>query len=94
VADLEEAVAISKEEKTRKRVYARAYIALGDGYWKTDQPEKARATWQEGVKLFPGEKQLEARLARSGEELEAYIHDQLDPGKRVDTDLAPLLEGE
>lgn len=94
VADLEEAVALSKKEKIRKRVYARAYIALGDGYWKTDQPEKARAIWQDGLKLFPGEKQLEARLARSGEELEAYIHDQLDPGKRVDTNLEPLLEGE
>jgi tetratricopeptide (TPR) repeat protein len=94
VTDLEEAVAISKKEKTQKRVYARAYIGLGDGYWKTDQPERAKAIWQEGLKLFPGEKQLEARLARSGEELEAYINDQLDPNKRVDTNLAALYEGE
>ncbi len=92
VADLEEAVAISKKENIQKRVYARAYIALGDGYWKTDQPEKAKAIWQEGLKLFPGETQLEARLARSGEELETYINDQLDPNKRVDTNLAALYE--
>ena len=92
VDDLEEAVAISKKEKTQRRVYARAYIGLGDGYWKTDQPEKAKAIWQEGLKLFPGEKQLEARLTRSGDELEAYINDQLDPSKRVDTNLADLYE--
>ena len=94
VTDLEEAVAISKKETAQKRVYARAYIALGDGYWKTDQPDKAKAIWQEGLKLFPGEPQLEARLARSGEELEAYINDQLDPNKRVDTNLAALYEEE
>lgn len=94
VTDLEQAVAISRKETVQKRVYARAYIALGDGYTKTDQPEKAKAIWQEGLKLFPGEKQLEARLARSGEELEKYINDQLDPNKRVDTNLADLYEEE
>ncbi|HEX7180898.1 MAG TPA: tetratricopeptide repeat protein [Thermoanaerobaculia bacterium] len=93
VADLEEAVAISKKEP-RKSVHARAYIALGDGYWKTDQPEKARAVWQEGLKLFPGEAQLQARLARNGEALLTYIDDQLDPNKRVDTNLASLFSEE
>ncbi len=93
VADLEEAVAISKREPKR-RVHARAYVALGDGYWKTEQPDKARATWREGLALYPGEPQLQARLARDGEELSAYIFDQLDPNKRVDTDLSPLWEEE
>lgn len=91
VADLEEAVAISKTEPKR-RVHVRAWIALGDGYWKTDQAEKAKATWREGLKLFPGDPQLQARLAREGEELEAYIYEQLDPNKRVDTDLSSLWE--
>jgi tetratricopeptide (TPR) repeat protein len=91
VADLEEAVAISRREKQR-RVHSRAYVALGDGYWKTEQAEKARATWREGLKLFPGDPQLEARLARDGEELSSYIFDQLDPNKRVDTDLSALRE--
>lgn len=93
VADLEEAVALSKRAPKRS-VHVRAYVALGDGYWKTDQPEKARATWREGLALFPGDARLEARLAREGEELAAYIYDQLDPGKRVDTDLSPLWEEE
>ncbi len=92
VADLEAAVAMAKAEPKKKKVYVRAWIALGDGYWKTGQPEKARATWREGNQLFPGDPQLQARLARDGEELEKYIYDQLDPNKRVDTNLAPLWE--
>ncbi len=94
VADLEEAVALARKEQTRKRVYARSFVALGDGYWKTEQADKARAIWQEGLKLFPGDAQLQARLAHEGDELTAYIDDQLDPNKRVDTDLKPLLEGD
>jgi len=42
VADLERAVAISKSEP--KRAYqAHAWAALGEAYWRTDQPERARA---------------------------------------------------
>jgi tetratricopeptide (TPR) repeat protein len=92
VADLEAAVAHSKKEAKQKNVYARAYAALGDGYLKTGEPEKARAIWREGLKLFPAEPRLQARLGRAGDELEAYINDQLDPAKRVDTDLTPLVE--
>jgi len=94
VADLEEAVRLARQETKPKRVYARSFVALGDGYWKTEQPDKARAIWQEGLKLFPGDAQLQARLAHEGDELTTYIDDQLDPNKRVDTDLKPLLEGD
>lgn len=92
VADLEQAVAIAKAEPKKRKVYVRSWIALGDGYWKTEQPEKAKATWREGLQLFPGDPQLQARLARNGDDLEKYIYDQLDPNKRVDTNLAPLWE--
>ena len=96
VADLEKAVDIARKEEKKKRVYARSFIALGDGYWKTEQLDKAKAVWQEGLKLFPGEPQLQARLDRAGkpEELETYINEQLDPNKRVDTNLLPLVEGD
>ncbi len=94
VADLEEAVAIARREPQRRKVYVRAWSALGDGYLKTDQPGKAKAIWREGLQLFGGEPQLQARLARDGEELEQYVYDQLDPNKRVDTNLAPLWEEE
>jgi len=96
VADLEEAVAIARKEEKKKGVYARSFIALGDGYWKTDQLDKAKAVWQEGLQLFPGDPQLQARLARAdrAEELETYINEQLDPNKRVDTNLLPLVEAD
>ncbi len=94
VADLEQAVDLAKKEPKKKKVHVRAWVALGDGYWKTDQLEKAKATWREGLALYPGEPQLEARLARNGEELETYIQDQLDPNKRVDTNLESLWEDE
>ena len=91
VADLERAVAISRSEP--KRAYqAHAYAALGEAYWRTDQPERARATWEEGARLFPQDAVLKALLARQGDELEAYVADQLDRTKRVDTDLRELWE--
>jgi predicted Zn-dependent protease len=90
VADLEEALALVKREPKRRPVHARVYVALGDAYWRTEQPEKARAVWREGAALFPNTPQLQARLARDGEELSTYIYDQLDSNERVDTSLAPL----
>lgn len=96
VADLEKAVDIARKDEKKKKVYARSFVALGDGYWKTDQLDKAKAVWQEGLKLFPDEPQLQARLDRAGkpEDLQAYIDEQLDPNQRVDTNLLPLVEGE
>jgi tetratricopeptide (TPR) repeat protein len=92
VADLERAVAISKTEP--KRVYqVHAWAALGDAYWRTDQPQRARATWAEGARLFPDSEKLKARLARDGDDLEGYLADQLDRTKRVDTDLHEMWEG-
>jgi tetratricopeptide (TPR) repeat protein len=91
VADLERAVAISKSEP--KRAYqAHAYAALGEAYWRTDQPERARAAWEEGARLFPQDAVLKALLSRQGDDLEAFIADQVDRTKRVDTDLRELWE--
>jgi tetratricopeptide (TPR) repeat protein len=89
VADLEEAVEMSRHLPDRA-VYARAYAALGDAYWRTGEPDRARAIWREGLERFPGEEKISARMARDGEELDRYLYDLLDPGLRVDTDLSPL----
>lgn len=94
VADLEEAYALQKNAPRKLAVHARVYVALGDGYWKTDQIEKARAVWREGLREFPGNQALSKRLAREGEDLATYIDDQLDPNKRVDTNLKPLWAAE
>ena len=89
VADLEKAVARGDAEGNRP-YHVRAWIALGDGYWKLDQLDKARATWHEGLRRFPAEPRLQARLAKEGEELAKLIDGSMDPSKRVDTDLAVL----
>jgi tetratricopeptide (TPR) repeat protein len=89
VADLEAAMKLQKAGP-KKAYYLRAYVSLGDGYWKTDNLAKARAIWRAGLAEYPDSPALKDRLARQGDELKAYIDDALDPGKRVDTDLREL----
>jgi tetratricopeptide (TPR) repeat protein len=86
IADLEAAVRMSRAGPQRP-YHARAWVSLGDAHWKLDEIDKARATWSEALKLFPGNAELEARLARQGDELKEYIESELDPNQRVDTDL-------
>jgi tetratricopeptide (TPR) repeat protein len=93
VEDLEQCMKIQKADKPRS-YYVRAYIALGDGYWKMDKTPKAKAIWQEGVKAYPDNAQLKARLSKDGDELKTYIDDVLDPNKRVDTDLHEIWEAQ
>jgi tetratricopeptide (TPR) repeat protein len=89
VEDLRKALELQKTGP-RRPYYVKTYIGLGDGYWKTDDLEKARATWREGLKQFPENPALEARLAQQGDELKSTIEAGFDPGKRVDTDLKDL----
>lgn len=89
VADLEKAMAIQKSGP-RRPYHVKTFLALGDGYWKTDNLEKARAIWQQGLKEFPDNSDLKARLAQQGDQLKATIEAGFDPGKRVDTDLRDL----
>lgn len=89
VTDLEKAYAMQKVEG-KKSFHVRVYISLGDGYWKSDNIEKAVAIWREGVAQFPNSQPLKDRLSRQGEDLRAYIDNVLDPNKRVDTDLREL----
>jgi tetratricopeptide (TPR) repeat protein len=93
VADLEQAMKMQKADKLRS-YHVRAYISLGDGYWKMDDFAKAKAVWQDGAKLFPTNAPLKARLSKEGDELKTYIDDVLDPNKRVDTDLHELWESQ
>lgn len=90
VADLEQAMKMQKTDPVKRSYHVRAYISLGDGYWKTDDTERARAVWQEGFALFPGNEQLKARLIREGDTLAEYIDNALDPNLRVDTNLQEI----
>lgn len=93
VDDLEKCMTIQKADKQRK-YFVRAYISLGDGYWKMEDTPKAKAVWKEGAKLYPDNAPLKARLSKDGDDLAAYINDVLDPNKRVDTDLHEIWEGQ
>jgi tetratricopeptide (TPR) repeat protein len=89
VADLETAIKI-QNSGPKKPYYAHPWIALGDGYWKMDEPEKARAAWSEGLKEFPETPALQLRLSLQGDDLKALVQAALDPKKRVDTNLKNL----
>lgn len=89
VADLERAMQI-QATGPKKIYYVKTYLALGDGYWKTDQLEKARSLWQDGLKQFPDNQQLKSRLDHQGDDLQKIIEANFDPNKRVDTDLREL----
>jgi tetratricopeptide (TPR) repeat protein len=89
VADLEQALKIQKTG-AKKTYHLRVYISLGDAYWKTDQFERAKATWKEGLALFPEAAGLKDRLAKQGDALQQYLDDAVDPSKRVDTDLREI----
>jgi tetratricopeptide (TPR) repeat protein len=89
VADLERAYAIQKAE-SKKSFHVRVYISLGDAYWLTDNVDKARIIWKEGIAQFPDSQPLKERLARGDDTMKDYLDSVLDPNKRVDTDLRQL----
>lgn len=89
VADLERALAL-QHNSPKKSYFVRTYIALGDGYCKMDQIDKARETWQEGLRQFPNNPQLKDRLSLQGDQLITLIANNFDPNKRVDTDLREI----
>ena len=91
VADLEAAMKVQKAEAKRS-YHVRTYIALGDGYWKTDEAAKARQTWAEGLKEFSDSAPLRARVnAKTDDELKTILDATYDVTKRVDTSLEELF---
>jgi len=89
VADLEKALAL-QHGGPRKPFFVRTYIALGDGYCKMGQMEKARETWQQGLHDFPNDSKLKDRLSLHGDQLVTLIENNFDPNRRVDTDLREI----
>lgn len=93
VADLEEATKIQKAEKNRG-YHVLTYLALGDGYWKTDDLDKAKQVWAEGRKQFPDDRRLQERLSKEGDDLKAVIDETYNFTRRVDTSLEVLWADE
>jgi tetratricopeptide (TPR) repeat protein len=89
IADLERALELQRHD-TIRTYHVRAFISLGDGYWKIGQPEKARAIWTEGTRLFPDNATLKTRLSSDPDAVTNLVADAFDPSRRVDTDLREL----
>ena len=95
IADLEKAIEISRAAGSDKPYYARAWAALGDGYWRQDDVAKAREIWREGLELYPGDPELLARQERADRaELDAYLEAHYDTTARVETHLREIFGGD
>ena len=91
IADLERAVELAAGQPKRP-IHALAWVALGDGHWRLDDVAKARQVWQEGLRLYPANEELQARLSREDDALDEYLDANYAIGKKVDTDLSALWE--
>jgi tetratricopeptide (TPR) repeat protein len=91
IADLERAIELA-EAMPKRAIHARAWVALGDGHWRLDDLARARQIWQEGLKRYPGNADLTARLTREGDALVEFLDANYALGKKVDTDLSALWE--
>ncbi len=91
IDDLERAIEMAKETQSRP-YHGRAWAALGDGYWRLEDPEKAVATYRKGFELYPENQELKERAALEGEKLDAYLEALFDTNLRVGTHLREIWE--
>jgi tetratricopeptide (TPR) repeat protein len=90
VADLEVARRLSAAYP-QVRYAPRVLVALGDGYWRLNQHDKAREVWREGQASCPDVEGFRVRLAARDERIPEIIEHALDPGVRVDTTLREMF---
>ncbi|HEX3645833.1 MAG TPA: hypothetical protein VHT95_09505 [Vicinamibacterales bacterium] len=90
VADLEIARRLSAAYP-QVRYAPRILIALGDGYWRLNQHDRAREVWREGRDSCPDVEGFRVRLAAGDERIPDIIEHALDAGVRVDTTLRELF---
>src|SRR5580765_2678603 len=69
----------------------RILVALGDGYWRLRQHDKARDVWREGLAAWPETDGFRVRLNAADAESPDIIERALDAGVRVDTTLRELF---
>jgi tetratricopeptide (TPR) repeat protein len=92
IADLEQAVAISEKKGDRRPFYARAWAALGDGYWRKENLDRAREIWKQGLAVYPADPELTARASRVDRaELDAFLGAHYDTTARVATNLNEIF---
>lgn len=71
--------------------YVRTYVALGDAHTKDKDYAAARAIWRDGLDRFPGNSDLQHRLAITNDgELLKFVEDERSLERKIDTDLSFL----
>ena len=92
IDDLTRAIEMAKEDQ-RRPYHGRAWAALGDGYWRLSEHDKARETYRKGFELYPEVEELKERVALEGDEaLDAYLEALFDTSRRVSTHLREIWE--
>jgi tetratricopeptide (TPR) repeat protein len=91
VADLENALRLATAARADRPYVARIYAALGDGYWRLKNHDRARATWREGQVKFPADDRIHLRLTSADAVVDDTIARDLDAGTRVDTSLRGVI---
>jgi tetratricopeptide (TPR) repeat protein len=91
VADLERAIELAAGEP-RRAYHARAYAALGDGFWRLGRRDAMRDAWRRGLELFPASPELADRLAKGDGELDDYLLGTYALGRRLDTRLEEIWQ--
>jgi tetratricopeptide (TPR) repeat protein len=89
VADLETARQLAASHPQIAYV-PRILVALGDGYWRLNRPDRARSIWREGLEAFPDQQTFRTRLDARADQIPDIIERALDAGVRVDTTLREL----
>lgn len=89
IADLEKALTLATPE-TPPALIRRVHTSIGDGYFKQGNAAKAREVWSSGLARFPGDLELQKRLA-PGADVEDIVTTALYASRRVDTTLEGLL---
>lgn len=73
--------------------YLLAYLRLGDAYARSNEIDKAFATWRDGLALYPDHPDLVARLRTPPERIQAAINEYYNPNQSIgaiDTDVSVL----
>lgn len=90
ISDLEKALTLVTND-TPPGLQERILVALGDGYWRVEDPAKAREVWSSAAKRFPASAALNERLRGPDAKTAFAVRHALDEDIRVDTSLVDLV---
>jgi tetratricopeptide (TPR) repeat protein len=91
IADLKRAIEMS-QSITSQPYHVRAYVGLGEAYWRLSDFKKAREIWQAALERFPDNEALKTRLSLDDNGLNEFLTAHFEPGRRVDTDVSMVVE--